>query len=83
MKAMQLCLGCLMILSTVISCADSSKTMPVYIGGYNDQGIFKGQFDTETGAIAGLEVAAETQNPSYLILHPQNNHLYCVAEGGE
>jgi 6-phosphogluconolactonase len=57
----------------------------IYIGTYtrgDSKGIYRLQFDPETGALESKGVAAETQNPSFLAKHPTLPIIYAVAEMG-
>ncbi|MCZ7644432.1 MAG: lactonase family protein [Planctomycetota bacterium] len=57
----------------------------VYIGTYTgggSKGIYAARYDSETGALNDLRLAAETQNPTFLALHPRGKHLYAVGEVG-
>jgi 6-phosphogluconolactonase len=60
-----------------------AATVLVYFGTYtgpNSKGIYVAPFDTATGKLGALRVAAETENPSYLALHPKRPLLYAVNE---
>lgn len=54
----------------------------VFLGTYTREGKSKGiqrlHFDDQTGAIKNLELAIETENPSFLALHPTKPLLYSV-----
>ena len=54
----------------------------VYVGTYTREGKSKGiqrmHFDDQSGAISGLELAVETENPSFLAVHPTRPLLYSV-----
>jgi 6-phosphogluconolactonase len=55
----------------------------VYFGTYTgpkSKGIYVAPFDAATGKLGTLRVAAETQNPSFLALHPTRPLLYAVNE---
>jgi 6-phosphogluconolactonase len=49
----------------------------------SSKGIYSFRFDTATGAISGLKLAAESSNPSFLAVHPDGRHLYAVNEQAE
>jgi len=56
----------------------------VFAGTYTrgpSKGIYSLRFQTESGKLAPLGVAAETPNPSFLALHPNHRFLYAVNEG--
>jgi 6-phosphogluconolactonase len=55
----------------------------VYFGTYTgpkSKGIYVAPFDTATGTLGALRVAGETENPSFLALHPTRPLLYAVNE---
>lgn len=55
----------------------------VYFGTYTgprSKGIYVAPFDTATGKLGALHVAGETENPSFLALHPKRPLLYAVNE---
>ena len=57
----------------------------VYVGTYTgsgSKGIYLCQLDTANGALTSLGLAAETENPSFLALHPARTFLYAVNETG-
>ena len=63
--------------------ATSGIMRPFYIGTYTNkesQGIYRALFNTETGEITGLALAAASSNPSFIALHPNSTHLYAVHE---
>ena len=65
-----------------------SNSPLLYIGTYTrrgGKGIYVARFDTETGEIGEVTLAAEASNPSFLALHPSQPILYAaneLAEGG-
>lgn len=55
----------------------------VYVGTYTGQtskGIYAYRFDASTGGLTSLGLAAETGNPSFLAVHPNQRFLYAVGE---
>jgi 6-phosphogluconolactonase len=57
----------------------------VYIGTYTGakaRGIYLSRFDATTGRLAPAELATESENPSFLALHPTRPLLYAVNEIG-
>src|SRR5258706_7727452 len=56
----------------------------VYIGTYTNKtaskGIYVYSFDPGTGKLTSLGVAAESEDPSFLALHPSGKYLYAVNE---
>lgn len=56
-----------------------------YVGTYTEEGskskgIYAYRFDADTGQITSLGLAAETTNPSFVVLHPNGRFLYAVNE---
>lgn len=76
--------------SIVVGCASFSaageaggQKFRVYFGTYTDKGskgIYYGEFDAGSGQLKLLGVAAETQRPSFLAIHPNRKFLYAVGE---
>ena len=69
--------------------ASSQKRTPnkpylVYVGTYTNKSASKGiyvySFDPGTGKLSSLGVAAESEDPSFLALHPSGKYLYAVNE---
>ena len=57
--------------------------MLVYIGTYTSaksKGIYVARFEPATGKLTTPELAAETKNPTFLAVHPNNRFLYAVGE---
>jgi 6-phosphogluconolactonase len=59
----------------------------VYIGTYtlegsDSKGIYAYRFDSQTGTLISIGLAAETTNPSFLAIHPNHRFLYAVNEVG-
>ncbi len=60
----------------------------VYAGTYTrpgpngSKGIYAYRFETPSGKLTPLGLAAETSNPSFLIEHPNHKFVYAVGEGG-
>jgi 6-phosphogluconolactonase len=55
----------------------------VYLGTYTDgasEGIYSFRFDPGTGALTQGRLAAASENPSFLALHPARRYLYAVNE---
>jgi len=59
----------------------------VFVGTYttksNSKGIYRLQFDTATGKLRELGVAAETLDPSWVAVHPSGKYLYAANEAGK
>jgi 6-phosphogluconolactonase len=57
-----------------------------FIGTYtrgDSKGIYTMRFDTTKGFLTPPQLAVETQNPSFLALHPNGQFLYACGEAGE
>ena len=58
-----------------------------FVGTYTDKtsskGIYAYRYDAATGKMTELGVAAETANPSWLVVHPNGQFLYAVNESGK
>ncbi len=55
----------------------------VYVGtytGHGSRGIYLWRFDPATGRAEPAGLAAETENPSFLAIHPSRKYLYAVNE---
>ena len=55
----------------------------VYVGTYTgkgSQGIYAWRFDPATGALSEIGLMGETNNPSFLAMHPNGKVLYAVNE---
>src|SRR6266850_2589599 len=79
-------LVCFLLFMSVFSSEATDKDFLVYIGTYTgaqSKGIYVSHFDPGTGRLTSPELAAETKNPSFLALHPNQHMLYCVGEVDE
>lgn len=54
-----------------------------YTRGGKSKGIYSFKFDTATGKLAPIGLAAETENPSFLVIHQNGRFLYAVNEIGK
>ena len=58
-----------------------------YVGTYTtktaSKGIYVFRYDASSGKLAPLGVAAETQDPSWVAVHPNGKFLYAVNEAGK
>ena len=73
-------LGCVLYWGTSMTLAEQPW---VYFGTYtgkSSKGIYVSRFNPKTGALATPELAADSQHPSYLALHPKGKFLYAVNE---
>lgn len=63
--------------------ARSGAEHRLYAGTYTgkgSQGIYAGSFNSETGKLSDFQLAAKTESPSFLALHPNGKFLYAVNE---
>src|SRR5215472_7557998 len=64
--------------------AAAVKRYVAYVGTYTEKtkskGIYAFRFDEASGKLSSLGVAAESQNPSFLAVHPSGKYLYAVNE---
>jgi len=77
------------VLFLLFSIASAQKRTPnkpylVYVGTYTNKtsskGIYAFLFDPGTGKLSSLGVAAESEDPSFLAVHPNGKYLYAVNE---
>lgn len=81
MKRLLGAFGLLATLSAVV--AAQPQTFVVYVGTYTgpkSQGIYRFGFDARSGEATQVELAARTDNPSFLAIHPNGRFLYAVNE---
>jgi 6-phosphogluconolactonase len=82
----------LLLFSLCAICAEaapaSHKNYLVYVGTYTmeagspSKGIYAYRFNSDTGELVPIGLAAETTNPSFLAVHPNHRFLYAVNETG-
>ena len=73
----------LLLVGAALSEEAKSSNLWVYVGTYtgkNSKGIYRFDFDPETGKLTNRALAAETKNPSFLAVHPNKHFLYAVGE---
>ncbi|WP_254507750.1 lactonase family protein [Anatilimnocola floriformis] len=76
-------------LSLMTSLLTAQEKQRVYLGTYTgskpeqSKGIYLCDFDAETGKLGEPKLVAETENPTFLALHPDGKHLYCINEVGK
>lgn len=78
---------CLLVVTGCQSAAPPAPTgsMFVYIGTYTgkaSKGIYRSRLDLATGALSQPELVAESANPTYLAVHPNQKFLYAINETG-
>ena len=75
-----------LLLSVVLPASVPAREFLVYFGTYtggNSKGIYVARFDSENGNLTEPELEAETRNPSFLAVHPNERFLYAVGELNE
>jgi 6-phosphogluconolactonase len=59
----------------------------VFVGTYttktNSKGIYSFRFDAATGQLSAIGVAADTPDPSWVVVHPSGKYLYAANEAGK
>jgi 6-phosphogluconolactonase len=83
MKTALLCLAVGFSLSASSS-AEPSQVL-IYVGTYTggeSQGIYAFRMDPSSGKLTSLGLAAKSENPSFLAIHPSRRFLYAVNETG-
>ncbi|KJD33795.1 hypothetical protein PK35_03315 [Tamlana nanhaiensis] len=73
----------LALVMTLYSCNENQNTVPLYIGTYtsgDSEGIYKLNFNTETGMLTNLTLAATIGNPSFIAYSPNQKYMYAVNE---
>jgi 6-phosphogluconolactonase len=65
----------------------ASNLYRTYVGTYtsktDSKGIYEFRFDSTTGKMSALRVAAETKDPSWVAVHPSRRFLYAANEAGK
>lgn len=59
------------------------ENLPIFIGTYTNgasEGIYRGLFNTSTGALTDIKLVASAVNPSFLVVHPQGKLVLAVNE---
>ncbi len=72
-----------MLTANLPAAPPASTQIFAYFGTYtgaNSKGIYVARFDTASGRLGALTLAAELTNPSYLAPHPNGRFLYGVSE---
>src|SRR5947208_7014682 len=75
-----------LLCSFIASTADAADQYLVYIGTYTgakSKGIYASRLNVKTGELSQPEVAAETPNPTFITIHPNNKVLYAANEVGK
>jgi len=90
MKITNRCLGffvyCLLAIPSAVPQTPNQKFL-VYVGTYTDKtdskGIYAYEFDASTGKLAPKGLAAESSNPSWVVIHPNSKWAYAANESGK
>lgn len=75
-------LTCLLFVVS-IPCFAAGKDYVLYVGTYTkngSKGIYAYRYDAESGKLSPIGLAAETENPSFLVADASGEHLYAVNE---
>ena len=81
MKALLFTLLCAsLILMNHVTAADARFYVGTYTKKDGSKGIYQFHLNSDTGALASDGLVAESQNPSFLALHPNGKFLYAVNE---
>jgi 6-phosphogluconolactonase len=77
---------CLLAILPVYPQTPDQKLL-VFVGTYTDKtdskGIYAFEFDAATGKLTPRGLAAETSNPSWLVIHPNGKWAYAANESGK
>ncbi len=90
MKITSRCLGffvyCLLAIPSAVPQTPNQKFL-AFVGTYTDKtdskGIYAYEFDAATGKLTPKGLAAETSNPSWLVIHPNGKWAYAANESGQ
>jgi 6-phosphogluconolactonase len=90
MKITQRCfffvLSCLLTILPAFPHTPDQKFL-VYVGTYTDKtdskGVYAYEFDASTGKLTARGLAAETPNPSWVVIHPNGKWAYAANESGK
>jgi 6-phosphogluconolactonase len=76
----------LLPLTAARSTSAADGTYRAYVGTYTgakSEGIYTFEFNAKTGSATKAELAAKTENPSFVAVHPSGKWLYAVSEISE
>jgi 6-phosphogluconolactonase len=75
------------LFSPLASAQKNSSPYLVYVGTYTtkqtSKGIYAYRFDSTTGQLTSIGLAAESTDPSFVAVHPNGKYLYAVNEVGD
>jgi 6-phosphogluconolactonase len=83
MWSITLLLGIAVVLADQQQDSSGAERLRVYVGTYTEgksRGIYLLELDPTSGALSPHGVAGETENPSFLAVHPSRKYLYAVNE---
>jgi 6-phosphogluconolactonase len=85
MRSIRTAVALFVTLSGLVSCNFGPSRMDVYIGTYTggntgSEGIYLLDLDMASGELISRGLVAKTRNPSFLAIHPGENHLFSVGE---
>ncbi len=72
--------------TTLLAQSRGSRELLTFIGTYtrdDSKGIYSLRFNPASGKMSAPQLAVETPNPSFLVLHPDRRVLYACGEGKE
>lgn len=72
----------LLLASSFFNC--NAQNVPLYVGTYTNgdsEGIYQLQFNTATGKLSNMQLAAVLENPSFISYSPDKKYVYAVGEG--
>jgi 6-phosphogluconolactonase len=79
-------LSCLLAILPAFPQTPNQKFL-VFVGTYTDKtgskGIYAYEFDAATGKLTAKGLAAETSNPSWIVIHPNGKWVYAANESGK
>ena len=70
-----------LLVLTVSAAAETLVYLGTYTGG-ESKGIYRSTLDETTGELSDPVLAAELENPSFLVVSPDQNYLFAVSENG-
>jgi 6-phosphogluconolactonase len=82
-----LCVSAAFLFSSPASAQKGTSPYLVYVGTYTtkqtSKGIYAYRFDSTTGQLTSIGLAAESTDPSFVAVHPNGKYLYAVNEVGD
>jgi 6-phosphogluconolactonase len=77
----------LLMLAAAVSNRAASHSYLAFVGTYTNKtdskGIYAFQFDVDTGKLSEKGVAAQTPDPSWVVIHPNGKFAYAANEAGK